>query len=495
MEIKYVLNHFYKLRHDIKRSHILAPSYIDKEYASMVQTGWMSRIHPVFAMALSLFTKPLSLAVLKKEFSFFFNISEIQAESFIKLFINNTEKFTINYDGGINYFPKNIVIDASKQFVDSVQYLPEQFAYKDLDLERERFYVAPSTLVFMVNNTCATDCVYCYANKTIKSVPIAFDRLKKIIEEACNLYISKFTLVGGEVFLYKYWRELLKLLQKNGLNETLISTKVPINENDIISLKEFDLNVQISLDAIDSVRLQKILKVKMDYAEKIQQTIKLLDKHAINFQISTVLTKYNNTIGNLNALYDFLIQFKFLRRWEIRVAFKSLYSREDFHTIKLSREEINEIDTWIKETQQKSTINISWSANEDDKYFKGENGSRTFKGSRCSANYSNLFILPDGKVSICEQLYWDSRFIIGDLTKQSIKEIWNSPKALALSFPKKENFRNCSLCKTCDIFDECMNYSNRCIADILKGYGMENWDYPDPRCNKAPQFTHNLLNE
>ena len=42
------------------------------------------------------------------------------------------------------------------------------------------------------------------------------------------------------------------------------------------------------------------------------------------------------------------------------------------------------------------------------------------------------FVLPDGKVSACEQLYWHPQFIIGDLKKQSIEEIWNSPKAWEL---------------------------------------------------------------
>lgn len=37
--------------------------------------------------------------------------------------------------------------------------------------------------------------------------------------------------------------------------------------------------------------------------------------------------------------------------------------------------------------------------------------------------------MPDGKVTICEELYWHPHFIIGDLKKQTLKEIWNSQKA------------------------------------------------------------------
>ncbi len=495
MEIKYILNHFYKLRHDLKRTYLLSSNDVNKKYTDCVQHEWMSRIHPVIAMALTLFDEPQTLSELKEVFSSFFNMPENEAEDFIKLFLDNAETFTIDYDGVSNYLPKNIVIDVAEQFAAPIHYSPEQFAYKELDFKRERPYFAPFTLVFMVNNTCATDCVYCYADKSVKATPIAFERLKTIVEEARELNVTKFAVVGGEVLLYKQWKELFRLLQENNLGETMISTKVPIDEETVIALKEFDLRVQISLDAINSSRLQQILNVGSTYAEKIRHTIGLLEKHQVTFQVATVLTKYNHCIEDLNAIYKFLSQFERLRRWEIRVAFKSLYSRGDFDKFKLSHEDVNQVDVWVKDVQQKTKMHILWSSSAENKYFKGEKGSRSFQGSRCSANYSNLFILPDGKVSICEQLYWNPRFIIGDLTKQSIKEIWNSPEALRLAFPRREDFRESSVCKTCGLFDECMDFPNRCIADVLKGYGMDNWDYPDPRCCKAPQFIHNLLSE
>jgi len=84
------------------------------------------------------------------------------------------------------------------------------------------------------------------------------------------------------------------------------------------------------------------------------------------------------------------------------------------------------------------------------------------------------------------------RFITGDLTTQSIEEVWNSPRALELAFPKKENFRDASFCKKCSIFADCYQYHNKCYVDVIKGYGDENWDFPDPRCKFAPEFIYNL---
>lgn len=489
---KIVFNHFYKLRHDIKRSHILSPSFVDKKYASLVQPRWMSRIHPVYAMIFSFLSKPVSISDLTKELSYFLEMPEDDVETLIKPFINNNEITVTNYKGTINYFPRNIIIEEGQSFGNAVQYIPQQFAYKEIDLKQERYYVAPASILLMVNNHCYTDCVYCYANKNVKTTPLSFDKIKDIILQAKKLGVAVFTIVGGEVFLYKNWKELLYFLIENGFKESLVSTKVPLNEEDIITFKTYGIPIQISLDSLDPGALKRVLNVKVGYAEKIKQTIANIDKHGIDFQVATVLTTYNETIDNLNRLHDFLGKFKNLKRWEIRVGFKSLYSRGDFDRMKLSKESINNIDQWVENIKKTTSINILWSIGDDGKYFKTNEGSKKFIGSRCSANYSNMVILPDGKVTICEQLYWNPRFIIGDVSEQSVEEVWNSPRALELAFPKKEHFRDESVCKNCDIFDECLSFPNKCYADVLKGYGDKNWDYPDPRCAKAPRFVNEL---
>ncbi len=57
----------------------------------------------------------------------------------------------------------------------------------------------------------------------------------------------------------------------------------------------------------------------------------------------------------------------------------------------------------------------------DKNYQDTWGGSRCFKVSECSALTTHMFILPDGKVTVCEQLYWHPQFIIGNVTTQSLK--------------------------------------------------------------------------
>lgn len=487
--MKIIFNHFYRLHHDLKRTYILGA---ESPHATQVNSGWISKIHPLFAMVFALLSEPVSAEEGVGRISYFLDISEEEARNFLSKFLHADEPFGIEYEGVRSMFPKNILISESEALPETRKYTPEQFAYTEVDLEQERLYTAPLGIVFMVNNTCATDCVYCYADKQVRAPLLPFSKVKETIEEARNLDVNSFAIVGGEFFLYKEWEKLLEVLIQNRYKPDLLSTKVPLTEEIISRYKKYDIPLQFSLDSLDEATLSEMLHVKQGYGEKIKKAIALADQYGIRFQVSTVLTRYNSQITGLEEMRSFLAPFKHLVRWEIRVGFKSLYSKNNFDEIKIGAEEAGPIGSWIKKNEKNFPIPILWSENKD-KYFKASGGSRHFPGSRCSANYSHMILLPDGKVTICEQLYWNERFVIGDIKENSIPEIWNAPKALRLAFPQKSDFRAVSACSNCAIFDQCMTFPNRCIADILKGYGEENADYPDPRCDQAPAFIHPLV--
>lgn len=496
--IEIVFNHYYILRHDMKRTYIQSREI--NEYSSSLDVNeyWLSKIHPVYAMIFSFLSSPKSLSDFCSEVSYFLDISVVDVKKLIQQFINNPEPIMSEFGNVQSIFPKNIIIKSTEKCIDQVDYCPEQFKYDEIDFVQERIYLGPLNLVLMVNNTCVTDCVYCYADKKTKHTLFSLERLSEVLDEAQKIGIRKIDLTGGELFCNKNWQELLNLLIEKKYHPGLISTKVPLRESTIKEIVKYKLAIQISLDSLDDNMLMTMLNVKAGYSSKIQSTIKLLEKYSITFQISTVITSYNCSIENLKAIYTFLNNFTHIRRWEIRIAFKSLYSRQDFEILNIDFKTIKKIDAWIDQIKKTSKLLISWDTSGFDRYFKSQTGSKDFIGSRCSASYSNMVILPDGKVTICEQLYWTPDFIIGDITKQSISEIWNSPQALKLAFPKREDFRDQSICKTCKIFDECYSFPNKCILDVIKGYGIENKDYPDPRCAKAPKFIHELrpfLNE
>ena len=87
--------------------------------------------------------------------------------------------------------------------------------------------------------------------------------------------------------------------------------------------------------------------------------------------------------------------------------------------------------------------------------------------------------------AICEELYSHESFIIEDLNRQTLREVWNFPRALELAFPEKAMVTD-GACRDCPDFGRCHKGLGRCFRDAPKAYGTDRPYWPDPRCPRAP---------
>lgn len=85
-------------------------------------------------------------------------------------------------------------------------------------------------------------------------------------------------------------------------------------------------------------------------------------------------------------------------------------------------------------------------------------------------------------------MYWHPFFIIGDVSRDKISSVWKSERATYLAKNIWNDIRPVSTCSRCALRKECFESNNRCWSDILKAYGRENYDFPDPRCEYADEM-------
>lgn len=45
-----------------------------------------------------------------------------------------------------------------------------------------------------------------------------------------------------------------------------------------------------------------------------------------------------------------------------------------------------------------------------------------------------------------------------------------------------------SRCSSCQVLEFCQENRRKCAVKSMLAYGEENWDYPDPRCEFAPEI-------
>lgn len=441
-----------------------------------------SIIHPIHAMILCRIDGRKKEKIVQ-DISDQLEIETEVVEDFIKPLINNPEDVFLKYDRLLVKFPPMTIIYSDQKPYRT--YSVDQFLYTSVDLRYKRL-VSPARITFMVNNVCKTNCYYCYADRRFpQQSNLPFDRIKGIIQEAFENHVISINTIGGEFFLYPYWKELMMELKKYDYPVS-VSTKLPLDPATVEFISDQSISfLQISLDTLLKDHLSAIVGIRETYYDEIKETFRLLEKAGVKVAVHTILNRYNDSLEDMKSLFDFLSRLSNVLYWRCDLVGASLYNSTSIENMEPDPVRHREIASYLTQLKETAPFRIypiapppgtAISEEKKDKYEKFMN--RGF----CSGNFSTLFILPDGKVTICEELYWHPRFIIGDLSKQSLAEVWNSKKALETYYVDQESIPVDSLCHTCEIFKECRSFKQVCYKKILKVFGFDKWYYPDPDC-------------
>ena len=442
-------------------------------------------IHPLYAMILSFVNgDDVDSCVLRA--SEYLNVSPNLVKNFIESLLDNPNQIVFKSKEGNSFFPPRMIVSCEERFIDN-RYAPEAFHYENAKLCLTR-YKEPSSLTLMVNNICVTDCVYCYEDKSKKvdcSIPL--QRIFELIHEAQKLHVVSFDVIGGEFFLYKYWKEVLGELRKCGY-QPYLSSKMCVDEEIVRTLKSLDiLDIQMSVDSFVEEHVRPLLRVKSGYVERMKQSLRLLEKYGIPVRVHSVLTRFNSSVQDMQSLYEYLKTLKNVTDWKIVVGDSTLYPRMEYSEMVISEIALSEQVDYLNSISSESPFPVHAPSKD---YLKDSMSSvdmairkkSFFSRAFCSGLFSSLYILPDGNVTICEQLYWHPHFIVGNVKQQSIEEIWNSEKAKSLYYIKQSDIPEDSLCHDCKDFHVCRNLRQLCYRDVVKKYGAEKWYYPDSNC-------------
>lgn len=356
----------------------------------------------------------------------------------------------------------------------------------------------PLFLSLMITSKCKTDCVYCYADRSRKD-DLETETIIQTINQAHEGGVLYMNISGGDVFAIKDWRKIMQKLFSCGYHP-YISTKIPLNENDIVFLKKIGVkSIQFSIDSFNPEELNLIVRRDKKYIENVIKTFELLEKYGILLRVRSVITNKNSSIESLEKTLRTIERFKDnIEHWDITPAFFSEFRGEydnyqpDNESLKRILNYLTTVETDIIITKKslKNKLNSKNKEYRDIKDFVCNN-------KKCIANTYSMYIISNGKATLCELLYYNQDFYTGDINNNTIKEIWNSEYSLRLFSPKKSDFVNNegNPCYTCKEFDNCKTQNGKtiCYVDIIKAYGSQKYDYPDPRCPKAPKHNSELL--
>ncbi|MBD5309510.1 MAG: radical SAM protein [Bacteroides sp.] len=493
-----IFNPNYRIKNDLNRQILYAAnSTIDSSYNFSLK--WRSTIHPFFGELFNMFDSSLPFGKVCELLCEQFNLSKISMANILSPFVENEEGFYTEYMGAKIKFPKKTLVRLKDGEVCATATVNrpqiEKYEYRDqqVDLSFDRFRKAPDNILFVLTTKCPVNCAYCYCDKKTHYKPLSIERIYHIIDEAYQLGVSYIDTVGGEIFSHPHWDKIVKKLVDMDMSPSYISTKTPVTPRILSQLSQTGYKgvIQFSLDSLSEEILMKTIQAWPNYKKEFIDGVRLLDNHNYRIQVNTRLTSLNCNPDQINMLYSFIQTINNLEYWEIRIANDSLYPQEAWNSIKPTPKDLKDIFSYIND-------NIALSSH--IKLLVSDNalslpkrclrmGHRNIEGGICGMLQDRMVILPDGKVTACEELYWHPHYIIGDLNNSSISEIWQSKEVHSLLNPKKESFSG--HCSVCDQFSECTNLRNRCPVKTIRAFGKEKYGFPDPRCQFAPPFNTN----
>lgn len=479
----YQLNPDYLLRQDGNRVILYS-----KRELSYGGEDWFTFIHPFQAMMLSFFNGENPLENEIANCARFFNIPFEKMHKIILPFIENKEMVSLrDKQGHCVLFPREILVKKAQNVNRQQNYCVNDFRYIGTPNYKQIRLDYPVYVNMELIMKCYTDCCYCYANrKAFGNNCMPTQKVLDFIQECYDNGVLEMDINGGEVLLHPGIFDILKKLIECHYSP-LISTKMPIGKKVINRLKSIGIQrMQISLDSVNKETLHAMLHVDMNYLERMKETLSNLQEAKMRTNINVVITRYNCSCDNLQELFDFIAQYDNIREIRVNPCGYSLY-KNNFQELSVKEKDFKVLEAFInsiKHNYPKLNINISGydaSYMYDALFRKQHFCDRAL----CTGNVRNVVLLPTGDITICEELYSLPQFVLGNINDASLRDIWNSDRAMELyNFSQKGKSE--SQCYTCKERNSCRQGKGVCWKTILMAYGMDKWDFPDPRCPKAP---------
>ncbi len=312
----------------------------------------------------------------------------------------------------------------------------EQVATEKEELQRAvlnaRAY-KPLYVKIKVNYGCNLKCEMCKHWRETREPPISMDRFKEIISELAELGCQKVHISGGEPMLRPQLPDLIERASQLGIRVTLTTNGTLIDKVKAKRLIEAGLRgVNVSIDSPLRKMHEKIRGVEGSY-KLTTRAVSLFRRYAHKGKVSVRL---NTVVGRSN--YETLATLPDLAH-ELGADGINLIPVDDHcgEHLSMRKKDIaffnSEIAPIIEQRAKELGVNIA----DEDAYPFGRDDSEVRLGRAgryafgyygkfpCYAPWTHALIDFNGLVYVCcmtrEQIQ-----PLGDLRKQSFKEIWES---------------------------------------------------------------------
>lgn len=270
---------------------------------------------------------------------------------------------------------------------------------------------------------CNARCLHCGSAAGVdRQDNLTDEEILRVCDELGQAGCRKVTLIGGEVFLHRAWRDIVSRLNQNNIEIAIVTNAFLLNEEKIKFLAENGVTtVGISLDGACAEKHDKI----RNFPGMFNRIFEL----GQYFQKYNLLTAAITTVTALNVLdlHEFLplLQDSFFNGWQMQIG--SPYGRMS-EDISLSSLEYYVTGMLLACYQRRiSQTKLDIIGMHDFGYYSDviPNSVNIYNDNwhGCPAGKYVMGIRSNGKVLGCLSIYND-KYIDADLREKSVLEIW-----------------------------------------------------------------------
>jgi MoaA/NifB/PqqE/SkfB family radical SAM enzyme len=261
----------------------------------------------------------------------------------------------------------------------------------------------PSTVTFLPTLYCSRRCIYC----NVKTSPhpeddaVPLETLERAFRELRELGVEVVRMSGGDPFARKDLFDVIEVAMEEDLVLDL-PAKLGLSYYEVLRLQNLGVrSVQVDVDSVDPTVADRMAGLK-GYHARVFRVLDNLRRAGLSARVRAVLTPLNApTVGRL---LDFLGGLGNVESVTLAACERSLNCPREH--LALSRSEWEMVEEQVRDRaslypQMKLVLDLT--SPEDEQGF---------------------VILPDGRVTVCEERYDDPAFLIGDLRRQPVAEMW-----------------------------------------------------------------------
>lgn len=286
----------------------------------------------------------------------------------------------------------------------------------------------PLTIELDLTNHCNHRCSFCVWGEHISVDKSSLEKetIKNCLQDMKDLGTKAITFTGGgEPMIHKNFFEILPFSKSLGFDCGLITNGSAITERNCgLLLKNLNW-IRLSMSGGDK---ESYLAVQgKDHFELVCKNLEMLCKEKkakksnLKIGIRMLITKEN--LHTLIKLTKIIYQLDGVDYMQIAPDHDNEDGGKFWHGESV-KTEITKAEILLKEKNIKFVTSgfeiLNTSKQNKDKILD--------KPTKCYAHFYQVAIMADGNVAFCKNARFDEKYSVGNINKNTIKEIWNSEK-------------------------------------------------------------------